>query len=80
LSGDGPAPEERLVVSLALGRLFRMLSRPAQPGDVEEYYRLRAILLDALDPDGDAHRALREQDAERAWARARLRGAAGDRE
>lgn len=30
---------------LAFGRIMRMASRPAQPGDVEDYYRCRAILM-----------------------------------
>jgi hypothetical protein len=36
------------VVSLAFGRIFRLGSRPTQPGDVEEYERCRAIILDAV--------------------------------
>jgi hypothetical protein len=38
-------------VELALGRIFGMMSRPSQPGDVAEYERCRAIVLDEL---GDA--------------------------
>jgi hypothetical protein len=37
-------------VSLALGRIFRMGARPTQPGDVEEYERCRAIILDECEP------------------------------
>jgi hypothetical protein len=63
-------PEVSLM-SLALGRIFRMMSRPTQPGDVEEYERCRAIVLDSLDepiaPDSRPN-----------YARDRLKGAAGD--
>lgn len=38
-------------VSLALGRIFRMMSRPTQPGDVEEFERCRALIMDELAPD-----------------------------
>ncbi len=38
------------LVSLALGRIFRMGARPTQPGDIEEYERCRAIVLNATDP------------------------------
>lgn len=37
---------------LALGRIFRMGTRPTQPGDVEEYERCRRIILDELAPEG----------------------------
>ena len=43
--------EERdRVMQLALGRIFRLASRPAQPGDVEEYERCRRIIMTAQDP------------------------------
>ena len=35
--------------ALALGRILRMASRPEQPGDVIEYERCRAIILNAID-------------------------------
>lgn len=37
--------EERAIVELALGRIFRMGSRATQPGDVAEYERCRAIIM-----------------------------------
>lgn len=40
LTGD-----DARIVELALGRIFRMGSRPAQPGDVAEYERCRAIIM-----------------------------------
>jgi hypothetical protein len=38
--------DARQVAQLALGRLFRIGSRPFQEGDVEEYARIRSIVLD----------------------------------
>lgn len=57
------------VISLALGRILRMGSRPTQPGDVAEYERCRGIILD-----------LSEQSMDYApnYARDRLKGAQGD--
>lgn len=60
-------------VELALGRIFRLLARPAQPGDVADYERCRALVLDALDPD----RAGLPDPAPN-YARDHRRGAAGD--
>ena len=57
-------------IELALGRIFRMASRPTQPGDIAEYERCRAIILDLLpsaNPDWSPN-----------YARDRLRGAQGD--
>ena len=56
-------------VSLALGRIFRMLSRPEQPGDIAEYERCRAIIL--------AHTQPREIGYEPDYARDHLKGAQG---
>ena len=39
-------PTSEQIVALALGRIFRMGSRPTQPGDVEEYERCRALILE----------------------------------
>lgn len=41
------------IIELALGRIFRMGARPTQPGDVEEYERCRAIILEASDAPAD---------------------------
>lgn len=38
------------VIELCLGRLFRLGSRPTQPGDVEEYERIRTMVMDLADP------------------------------
>lgn len=46
--------EQKKAFELALGRIFRMGSRPSQPGDVEEYERCRAIIIDmAAEPAPD---------------------------
>lgn len=37
--------EERVAVTLAIGRLFRILSRPYQLGDEEQYERCRAVVM-----------------------------------
>ena len=42
------------VIELALGRIFRMGSRPSEPGDLAEYERCRALILDVADAPGDA--------------------------
>lgn len=54
---------------LALGRLFRMGSRPFREGDIEEYHRLRSIIVDG---------APSYHDTRPNYARDRLKGAAGD--
>ena len=33
-------------VQMALGRLFRMMSRPSQPGDIEMFHKIVAIVTD----------------------------------
>lgn len=40
--------EQRRVVSMAIGRLFRLLCRPYQEGDEAEYERVRAIVLELV--------------------------------
>lgn len=52
-------PAERRTVSLAIGRILRMGSRPGQPGDIEEYYRCRGIVLDIV--EGTVEERLREE-------------------
>jgi hypothetical protein len=61
--------EERTLVELAIGRVFRLMSRPAAPGDVQEYERCRKIVLDHTEP---------AKDYAPNWARDRLKGAQGD--
>lgn len=57
-------------VRLALGRIFRMGSRPTEPGDIEEYERCRRIILDEVDPVAP--------DWTPNYARDRSKGAQGD--
>lgn len=61
------------VIRAAMGRIFRLGSRPSQPGDIEEYERCRALIL-------DAHESIHGApiDTRPNWARDRARGAAGD--
>lgn len=63
--------DKQALAQLALGRIFRLASRPVQPGDIEEYHRCRAIILDALEPSDTL-------DYTPNWARDRLKGAQGD--
>lgn len=63
-------PERRALAELALGRLFRIGSRPFKEGDIAEYYRCRAIVLDAVE--------VLPCDYRPNYARDRYRGAAGD--
>lgn len=41
--------ERKAAVQLALGRIFRLLSRPNQPGDEVEFANARAVILEATD-------------------------------
>lgn len=66
--------EEQLLLKLALGRIFRMMARPAQPGDVAEYERCRSLILDVLCGEGESP----QEGYQPNWARDRLKGAAGD--
>jgi hypothetical protein len=58
------------IIELALGRLFRIASRPAQASDTEMYYKIRAIVMEQI---GDAPQQYRPN-----YARDRLLGAQGD--
>ena len=62
--------EENAAVSLALGRILRLASRPSRPGDVEEYERCRSVILDTLAPVAP--------DYATNYARDRMKGAQGD--
>lgn len=48
--------EDEVAVDCALGRIFRLASRPSQPGDIEEYGRCRGIVLDLLGDDRPDYR------------------------
>lgn len=41
-------------VRLAIGRIFRLASRPSQPGDIEQYESCRRLIMDILDPANTA--------------------------
>ncbi len=62
-------PEDRQACILAIGRILRMGSRPEQPGDVAEYERCRAIVLELTDPSPGYTVN---------WVRDRMKGATGD--
>lgn len=64
--------EATIAMELALGRLFRLGSRPEQPGDVDEYHRLRLVALTAADVLGT------RPEYQPNWVRDRRSGAAGD--
>ena len=61
--------EENKTVELALGRILRIASRPTRAGDVAEYERCRALILDLCAPV--------TPDYTPNWTRDRLLGAAG---
>lgn len=66
--------ELETLVKLALGRIFRLGSRPTQPGDVEQYEFCRSLIMDATE-------LLREnppKDTRPNWVRDRNKGAQGD--
>lgn len=41
--------ERDRIISLALGRIFRLGSRPFQPGDIEQYENARRVIYAAHD-------------------------------
>lgn len=52
-----------------MGRIFRLMSRPEQPGDIADYERCRAMILNLSD---------NPRDEAPNYARDRLKGAQGD--
>jgi hypothetical protein len=44
---DMTEQEARTAAQLAIGRLLRIGSRPYQEGDIEEFYRLRSVVMEA---------------------------------
>lgn len=65
LKNDTP----RSTAELALGRILRMASRPAQSGDIAEYERCRAIILSAFDEQPIGYRPSWARDGASARAR-----------
>lgn len=57
-------------VQMALGRIFKLMSRPSEPGDVEQYYKARAVILTISEEPS--------VDWVPDYGRDRLRGAQGD--
>ena len=57
-------------VQHALGRIFRLMSRPEQPGDAEQYEQARAVILAHAPADISL-------DYLPNWVRDRNKGAAG---
>lgn len=55
-------------INLAMGRLFRLMSRPYQPGDDETYTAVRSFILDRCEP---------APEHAPNWVRDRLHGACG---
>jgi hypothetical protein len=49
---DAMQPTNDQIINLAIGRIFRMASRPTQPGDIEEYERCKAIIMDLAEASG----------------------------
>ena len=70
----------RELAELALGRILRMGSRPTQPGDVADYERCRAIILDyAEQPESGLPVSLLADPAYHpSYARDYRKGAQGD--
>ena len=60
---------EKQVIQLAIGRIFRLASRPHQSTDMAEYERCRGIILDLSETP---------KDTTHNYTRDRLRGAQGD--
>ena len=56
-------------VSLAIGRILRIASRPTQDGDIAEYELCRSIIMNSCQP---------RPHYEPNWVRDRLKGAQGD--
>lgn len=66
--------QDKQTVQLAMGRIFGMMQRPSQDGDVAEYERCRSLILNLVEgtPAG------RHEDTSHCWVRDRNKGAQGD--
>lgn len=65
--------DDQRVLTLAIGRLLRLMSRPEQPGDIEQYRMARSAALDAAD-----RLALDTADRRPNYIAQRYSGAQGD--
>lgn len=63
-----------VTVRCAIGRIFRIMSRPFREGDIEDYERARRAFLQAHEALGHPSTACYEVN----YARDRLKGAPGD--
>lgn len=64
--------QDKKTVELAMGRIFGMMLRPGQAGDVAEYERCRKLIMD-LAGDG-----FTPSDSAHCYVRDRNKGAQGD--
>lgn len=62
--------ERDATARLALGRLFSMMQRHSQSGDVDMYHRIRAVVMENAPAGGEYYRP--------DYVRDRLKGAQGD--
>lgn len=65
--------EARTAMHLAIGRLFRIMSRPYQEGDIEQFYMCEKVVMDAAQVLG-----IEARDNTPNWTAQRLGGAQGD--
>lgn len=66
--------EARVMLTLAIGRLLRIGSRPYQPGDDKTYADCRAVAMEAA----DVLRLKTKEGYRYSYARDRMKGAQGD--
>ncbi len=67
-------PTVAKAAELALGRIFRIMSRPHKQGDTEDYEKCRKILLDLVPEQGDTLAHLPEHSYGRDHHNALMRG------
>ena len=63
------------IMSMAIGRLFLLGSRPEQPGDIETFYKIRSAVMEAAEV---LELELDDPRYELNYTRDRLKGAQGD--
>lgn len=73
MNGRWTEDEAGRVMSMAIGRLFQIASRPTEPGDEKQFFDIRAAVLDAAECLG-----IDTEVPNQSWAANRLRGAQGD--
>jgi hypothetical protein len=65
-------PQDQKTVDMAMGRIFGMMTRPTQDGDLQEYQRCRNLILDLTEGTIDT------SDRSPCYIRDRNKGAQGD--